>query len=69
MHRLCGSAGAYGFEEVGDLARAVVNVFADWRAQPPLDGLALTASLRTLSAGVSELLAALRTPANVGEDL
>jgi len=61
VHRLSGSAAAYGFEELGDLAQAVNSVFSDWLEQPPFEGLALTASLRTLSAGVTELLVALRT--------
>lgn len=68
VHRLSGSAAAYGFEELGDLARAVDSVFSDWLAQPEFDRPPLTASLRTLSAGVAELLVALRTHAVVGRN-
>ncbi len=66
VHRLSGSAAAYGFEELGDLAQGVHIVFSDWLGQPAYDGLALTQSLRTLSAGVTELLVALRTHRVVG---
>jgi HPt (histidine-containing phosphotransfer) domain-containing protein len=61
VHRLIGSAAAYGFEELGDLAQVVDDELADWVAQSEFDRPPLTASLRTLSAGIAELLVALRS--------
>jgi chemotaxis protein histidine kinase CheA len=61
VHRLSGSAAAYGFEELGDLAQAVDSVFSDWLAQSEFERAPPAALHRTLRAGVVELLAALRT--------
>ena len=60
VHRLSGSAAAYGFEDLGDLAQSVDSVFSDWLASAPFErpsSMSLHLSLRD---GVAELVAALR---------
>ncbi|MBB5209705.1 Hpt domain-containing protein [Chiayiivirga flava] len=39
LHQLCGSAGAYGFQEICDIARAMERRWVQWLAQAPSDRL------------------------------
>lgn len=60
VHRLAGSAPAYGYEAIGVLARDVDRLLTTWResAAPPADGDA--EPVATIASPVRSLLAALR---------
>lgn len=63
VHRLSGSAPAFGLEEVGDAAQAVDSVFSDWMAVPEFERAAPTQLRQRLVDGVAELIGTLRAAA------
>lgn len=59
VHRLSGSAPAYGFDEIGALARPLDQRLAEWLRSDADDRLAVSDLLELLAASVSALAQAL----------
>jgi len=60
VHRLSGSAPAYGFEDLGVAAQGVDTVFSEWMAAPEFSRPAPQQLVDSLGAGIQHLLLALR---------
>jgi HPt (histidine-containing phosphotransfer) domain-containing protein len=60
VHRLSGSAPAYGFEDVGAAAQSVDAVFSEWMAAAEFARPAPQQLAQSLSVGICELLSELR---------
>lgn len=64
LHQLHGSAGAYGYDHIGALARLIERRLVRWLAQPPAERLPLTAVCAELDASMTAMLDALSLAGN-----
>ena len=64
VHRLSGSAPAFGFEDVGDVAQVVDGQFSDWLVLPEFERPAPAALKQAIGDGVADLVAILRARAS-----
>src|SRR6185436_2412044 len=61
VHRLSGSAPAFGLEELGDAAQLVDGQFSDWMAVPEFERLTPPLLQRAIATDMTNLLAAMRS--------
>jgi HPt (histidine-containing phosphotransfer) domain-containing protein len=60
VHRLSGSAPAYGFDQLGAVAQRVDTVFSEWLGQPEFARPPAETLAAALAEGVPTLIASLR---------